>query len=131
MSTTIRPFPELREYAEEEARDCHNRFASLTWGVADGWSELDDDAQATLLRLHVDRICDLTRPASRDAVCRLVGERIGWPAWEVAKAEYGWSTLIALHRKVGLPDPGRWEPHPPWAPTLARIVHALWSEVTP
>ena len=127
-TTTIKPFPELRAYAEEEARDCHNRFASLTWGVADGWSELDDDAQATLLRLHVDRLCDFTRLASRDAVSWLVAERIGWamPRFHLALETTG---LIRgrLFRACGM---GAGTPNSEdAADALARIVHALWPEV--
>lgn len=126
--TTIHAFPELRQLAEREARDCHNRFALLTWGVSDGWGELEDEAQATLIRVHIDRLCDLSRDASRDAVARVVGKRIGWPAWEVAKAEDNWTTLVALCRKVGIPEPARWEPHPPFAATLTAIVRHLWPE---
>lgn len=127
-STTIHPFPELRVYAEEEARDCHNRFARLTWGVHDGWSELDDDAQLTLCCVHAERLCDLTRPMSRYAVSVLVGNRIHWDGHSVAlSVETGGINIHALFRDCGF----KAEPSLNAGADLALIVRHLWPEEVP
>lgn len=82
----------LREAAEGAAREAHNLFALLTRGVADGWSELYDDAQDTLVRVHALLLADLNRPASRDWAARLLAEKVGLtvgataPAWTYTAA---------------------------------------------
>lgn len=89
--------PAVRALAEREAMDCHNRFAMLTWGISDGWDELDDDAQITLIQVHVDRLADLSRPASLDALARLVAERTG--------ADHP-SDIVAVIEDI--PSPSHW-----------------------
>jgi hypothetical protein len=63
--------PALRKRAEEEARetravlvDLADRYDPVPW-------------EGTLARAHLSLLSDLTRPASRDAVVRLVAEALG------------------------------------------------------
>lgn len=77
MSRLPLDLPALREGAEEMAREAHDLFARLTWGVSDGWSELDDDAQETLIEVHSTLLRDLNRPASRDWWARWLARHHG------------------------------------------------------
>lgn len=130
--TTIHPFPELRAYAESEARARRQRLFTVLTAPGMGFYGSELRAGTPDITFWTDAVvaewCDLTRPASRDAVCRLVAKRIAWPAWEVAKAEDNWTTLVALCRTGGIPEPARWEPRPPFAVTLTAIVRHLWPE---
>lgn len=74
--TELAKLPGVREAAEEMAREAHDLFARFTWGVSDGWGELDDDAQETLIRVHLTLLCDLSRSASRDWWRRWLAERL-------------------------------------------------------
>ena len=67
----------LREGAEKMAREAHDLFARLTWGVSDGWSELDDDAQETLIEVHSTLLRDLTRDDTRDWWARWLARHHG------------------------------------------------------
>lgn len=120
-STTIHEFPELRALAKEEAL----RLRSVLWDAnpdAAVVSSQKDMARgiSTLLR-------DLSRPASRDAVCRLVAGRIRWtPATVVLAMETTGAIRERLHRDCGVPAD---------APTsgsateaLAIVVRHLWPE---
>lgn len=137
--TTIHAFPELRQLAEREARAAYDAFVRYAeehprhsdTGSRRAMTFVWDNNQGTRewwIAAHLALLCDLSRDASRDAVARVVAQRIAWPAWEVAKAEDNWTTLVALCRKVGIPEPARWEPHPPFAATLTTIVRHLWPE---
>ena len=135
--TMIHPFPELRQLAESEARammvaralpEWERRTRSEPRPMPEWWAVANKTEHESTVRGLTTLLCDLSRDASRDAVARVVGERIAWPAWEVAKAEDNWTTLVALCRKVGIPEPARWEPHPPFAATLTAIVRHLWPE---
>lgn len=75
MTPTVAPtipatHPVVRAMAQELAVEAHNLFGRRTWGVLDGWDELEDEAQETLIGVHSDLLTDLTRPASRDAWVR-------------------------------------------------------------
>lgn len=61
-STTIHPFTELVDLAQREADDLHARMEMRLSGVG------VEALRAAVLA----QLCDLTRPASRDAVCRLI-----------------------------------------------------------
>ncbi len=65
--------PALRALAEREADAFHAAYDDPDWSDARTW-RLTVDAHLTLL-------ADLTRPASRDAVCRLVAAEL-WPSAE-------------------------------------------------
>lgn len=121
-STTIHPFHELRALAEEEAR----AYATTSDGTRHEAVELYARVRFTLM------LCDLERPASRDAVARLVAARIGWNVSDVTAAvDWNWNLYVALHRTARMTDPDRWEPHPPSAEALALIVRHLWPEESP
>lgn len=68
-------FPPLLVAAEEMAREAHDLFGLLTWGVEDGWSELGDDAQATLVQVHAHLLANL--PRSRSFWREWLGKRVG------------------------------------------------------
>ena len=118
-STTIKPFPELVELATREATDIQVRMGMMLSGVG-----VEALRSAVLAQL-----CDLTRPASRDAVARLVAKRIGWVVSDVVAAiDWNWQTYLGLHRSAGMDDPNRWERHPPAPEALALIVRHLWPD---
>ena len=66
--TTLRDIPAIRKLAEEQAAE----MISTAFRVAKRF----EIASADLVAVHLDLLCDLTRPASRDAVARLVAERV-------------------------------------------------------
>jgi len=131
--TTIHPFPELRATAESEARvlmcamhapEWERRTRSAPRPMPEGWATADAATLRTLTEAHLTLLCDLTRPASRDAVCRLVAKRVGWQAERVIGAiESSGSVRNRLYRKVGT---GGWCNSAPVA--LSMIVRHLWPE---
>ena len=69
MSRALREIPAVRELAERQARE----FAAALG------AHRDPDISSTydvLRATHLALLCDLTRPASRDAVARLVAESV-------------------------------------------------------
>ena len=129
--TTIHPFPELRALAEEEAYHRRRRlFAALTAPGRFFGSELRASVPDITFWIEAvtAELCDLTRPASRDAVCRLVGERIGWDGHSVAlSVETGGVNVYALFRDCGIAA----EPSLNAAADLALIVRHLWPKEQP
>ena len=104
----LRNVPAVRKLAEDRAREAHNLFARFTWGVEDGWTELDDGAQATLVCVHLALLCDIQRPDSRDAIARLVAERVGLVCGATAPSLY-WSPLQRGSRDPdGAPEGDDW-----------------------
>ena len=75
--TTIHPFPELRQYAESEARAFAEAWESACEADWLAWDRLDQTTRERRIKAHLTLLCDLTRPASRDAVCRLVADKLG------------------------------------------------------
>ena len=75
--TTLPITPELRAEAEVLAIEAYTLFARFTWGIPNGWLELDDDAQDTLREVHTALLADLTRPASMDAAAHRLAKRVG------------------------------------------------------
>lgn len=68
--------PALCKRAEEQARDLFvARYTDAARGHRD-WAE-DDNERELCIRAHLSLLADLTRPASRDAVARLVAEALG------------------------------------------------------
>jgi hypothetical protein len=65
--------PALRKRAEEEARDLFvARHTDAARGHRD-WLE-DDNERELSIRAHLSLLSDLTRPASRDAVARIIDQ---------------------------------------------------------
>ena len=131
--TPLRNIPAIRKLAEEQAREHHEALSAEInhrdlatqaptlpeWGImSPSWREYRINAAVALL-------CDLTRPASRDAVARLVAERVpGLQAWEVvAGCECGGGRLQMVLRCCNMPMLDRWEPDP--APVEALTLIAL------
>lgn len=90
MPTTIHPFPELRAYAESEARDAYSSMREV--GImypydehgrhradVDPWDQIPSGTRDWWVTARLTLLCDLTRPASRDAVARLVVAKLGGP----------------------------------------------------
>lgn len=79
--TTIRPLPELRALAEAEARETWDAVARLWDGAMvppmTRWAYLDGQIREMHTAAHVALLLDVSRPASRDAVVRLVAEKVG------------------------------------------------------
>ncbi len=134
-STTIHPFPALRAYAEEEERAFYSLDVSIRGTSLGQWARMDDGVKHIVVTARLALLCDLTRPASRDAVARLVARTLshGWTPYRVQHAieEHGldWRTLCARglvpERYVCGPD------EPSGAPaSLALIVRHLWPERT-
>lgn len=122
----IAPFPELRQYAEEEARLRYDTFSSLAgWADDRSFAALDDDQRHLLVLSEVTILTDLSRRASRDAVCRLVAIKIGWlPCHVMTAIHLGGIEYDALLTVAGATPQIR--PHTP-ATRLAAIVAALWG----
>lgn len=91
----LRDLPAVRAEAERLANEFHARlFGRATDGQRlDAWREA-----------HLDLLCDLTRPASRDAVARLVAAKLGWLFGALVNdLESGRAaTMAALFREVGV-----------------------------
>lgn len=88
MPTHIHPFPELRALAESEARDAYSsmREVGIMYPYDDHgrrredvypWDQIPSGTRDWWVAARIMLLCDLTRPASRDAVCRLVVEHLG------------------------------------------------------
>lgn len=97
MTRALRDIPAVRALAEREARALYERVkehmqllaATLitpAWDAAPGVRCLYTEAM-------LDLLCDLTRPASRDAVARLVAESVGLECGATAPAF--WSDCAA------------------------------------
>ena len=69
--------PALRELAEREAREAADVAASVVDPLF-SWSWMSPDARERAITVRLALLSDLSRPASRDAVCRLVAERVGF-----------------------------------------------------
>lgn len=77
-------------------------------------------------------VVPLDRALNLDACTRWLARHLGnWQPWEVSRAMQGdYATLAAIYRQLGLPDPGRWEPHPDPAEAL-RLACLAAAGVTP
>ena len=121
-STTIHPFPELRALAEEEAR----AYATTSDGTHHEAIELFARVRFTLM------LCDLTRPASRDAVARLVATRVGLDLAGVhQRLALPGFPLLRLYDYCGVPDTAQGNGEHTPAEALALIVRHLWPEESP
>ena len=69
MSRALREIPAVRELAERQASECAE-------AIRTHHGLMSDHTEAAMFAAHVDLLCDLTRPASRDAVARLVAESV-------------------------------------------------------
>ena len=130
--TTLRNIPAIRKAAEVEARVRQDALADR-WPSMDNcppptWASMGRDEQEFLIDVEADLLADLTRPPSRDAVARLVAERVpGLQAWEVvAGCECGGGRLQMVLRYCGMPMLDRWEPDPTPVEALSAIaLHVL------
>ena len=84
----LRDLPALRRRAEELAREAHGAHVSAIWSALyDSYGQALVDALPPMWvyeEAHLALICDLSRPASRDAVARLVAEALGLRAYATA-----------------------------------------------
>lgn len=139
--TTIHPFPELRALAEEEARalmcamhapEWERRTRSAPRPVPEGWATADAAMLQTLTESHLTLLCDLTRPASRDAVARLVAARVGTDLAGVhQRLALPGFPLLRLYDYCGVPDTAQGNGEHAPAEALALIVRHLWPEEAP
>ena len=153
-STTIHPFPELRALAEEEARAFASAWAGEFAAAWLAWDTLDPDTREKRIRTHLSLLCDLSRPASRDAVARLVAARLSIPVecfapslWRMAATVWAFSAMSDCSggvKNVGvwfIPTPGSTAKSIHSVPSLvgitdpaealALIVRHLWPEESP
>lgn len=134
MPTTIHPFPELRALAEQYAQERADERARYGYTHDTGgasWAAMGHVSRYIAVSVELNLLCDLTRNASRDAVCRLVADTLmgGWTLARVHHAIEGhgldWRALCARglvpERCVCGPD----EPTTA-AESLALIVRHLW-----
>lgn len=80
--------PALRKLAEEEARARMELFHRQNPPPNPGarlpvWADFSRSYREELTAVEIEILSDLTRPASRDAVCRLVAERAKIRLWAV------------------------------------------------
>ncbi len=134
--TPLRNIPAIRKAAEEQARDflasADVAFRAAGWDteMIHGGEDYADDALRLFADAFLNLLCDLTRPASRDAVARLVAERVpGLQAWEVvAGCECGGGRLQMVLRYCGMPMLDRWEPDPTPVEALTPIATHVLTE---
>ena len=108
MSTTIHPFPELVDLAQREAVDMQVRMGMLLSAVG------VEALRAAVLA----QLCDLTRPASRDAVCRLI-------------AAHQNVDVLHVHRTLRAARDVPEFAHLTHAEQLSIVVRHLWPEEAP
>jgi hypothetical protein len=77
----LRDLPALRKRAEELAREARDAHVSAIWSALyDSYGQALVDALPPMWayeEAHLSLLSDLSRPASRDAVARLVAEALG------------------------------------------------------
>ena len=97
----LRDLPAIRAEAERVA-------SALLEAVHLHHGLMSDHTEGCVVEAHLDLLCDLTRPASRDAVARLVAKRSGWDIGTlITDLESGQpSTLARLCQKAKIPNPG-------------------------
>lgn len=81
MTPTLRDIPAVRAEAERRARVRRDalagRWPSMEECPPPTWAVMAPAEREYLIDVELDLLADLTRPASRDAVARLVAERLG------------------------------------------------------
>lgn len=123
--------PALVALAETNAKaryaEWARQIANRGRGPVLAWPLLTDVDRAIDVETEMALLSDLSRPASRDAVARLVAEAApNLRSWEVtAGCDHGGGRLNMVRRTCGLPELGRWEPDPPPAEALALIALAV------
>ena len=137
----IPPFPELRALAEREARDLFEAI-HVHHGM------LSAHAEGAVVEAILDLLRDPSRPASRDALTRLVAEKVGLAVGATAPElvrqcteRVGWWALRCDRRERMFAEDPTMFPTPGVAfgvpgisaitdPTLAlaAIIAALWPE---
>ena len=109
-STTIHPFPELVDLANREADDLHARM----------WMRLSGVGVEALRAAVLAQLCDLTRPASLDAVCRLIANHQHVDVADVHRTN-------RMARSLPADMGGAWTD----AERIAVVVRHLWPEEAP
>ena len=78
----LRTLPTIIAHAEAEARvrqdGLANRWPSIEDCPPPTWASMAPAERQFLIDVELDLACDISRPASMDAVARLVAERIGF-----------------------------------------------------
>ena len=69
--------PALRDYAESEERDFYSLDVSIRGTSLGRWERMDREVKHICVTARLTLLSDLSRPASRDAVARLVAEAVG------------------------------------------------------
>ena len=119
--------PALRRLAESHAREIYEATATRELEPVVHWE--DSSFTEIQIDVHLRLLADLSRPESRDALARLVADRIGWGAFNVTRAiERDPAILEALYRAAGLPEPPRGRTAPPPAEDLATVAVAILTE---
>lgn len=71
----LRNIPAIRAEAEHQAEERQDALARRSYLCA--WRDMPRSSRDIRIAAHLDLLCDLTRPASRDAVARLVAAKLG------------------------------------------------------
>ena len=71
----LRDLPAIRAEAEHQAEERQDALARRSYLCA--WRDMPRSSRDIRIAAHLDLLCDLTHPASRDAVARLVAARVG------------------------------------------------------
>lgn len=125
MPTTIHPFHELRALAEQcaqERADERARYGHTHDTGGTSWAAMGHVSRHIAVSVELNLLCDLTRPASRDAIARLVAAKVGWqPERVIGAVESSGAIRNRLYRKVGVAG---WCSSAPDA--LSMIVAHLW-----
>ena len=117
--TMIHPFPELVKLAEEEARammvaralpEWERRTRSAPRPMPEWWAAANKTECDSTARVITTLLCDLTRPASRDAVARLVAGRVGLKCWATAPSLYWMPERPGSRDRDGAPEGDDWPP---------------------
>ena len=77
----LRTLPAIRAEAERLARETYEAQSKTLYAHGMGpsllWELLPERMRTAYVGAHIDLLCDLSRPASMDAVARLVAAKVG------------------------------------------------------
>ena len=88
----LRTLPAIRAEAERLACEVYEAQSKTLYAHGMGpsllWELLPEQMRVAYVGAHLDLLCDLSRPASRDVVARLVAAKLGWPVGDTAPMLY-------------------------------------------